>query len=147
MLHIWISKFREKFNIDQGGKIQGTLPARFNAARNYRACIKNPRHDQPGYLPLQRDSTITKLKQYRSTGRINTLFSLFHQEKKDIKAAVQLWVIRNLTDFDRHAQYRLKRLLSPKGAYFWWCSFPPVNPATLQPPGMPTTYHFFSQTQ
>jgi hypothetical protein len=52
--------------------------------------------------------------------RINTLFSLFHQEKKDINDADQLWGIRNLTDFRRHAQY---------------CSFPPVIPAKFQPPG------------
>jgi hypothetical protein len=55
-----------------------------------------------------------------SIGNINTLFSLSHQEKKDINDAVQFWGIRNLTDFRRHAQY---------------CSFPPVNPAKFQPPG------------
>ncbi len=31
-----------------------------------------------------------------STGRINTLFSLFHQEKKEIREAVQSWNTRNL---------------------------------------------------
>ena len=59
-----------------------------------------------------------------SIGRINTLFSLFHQEKKEIHDAVQPWGMRNLTDFRQHAQY---------------CSFPPVRPAKFQPPGMPTT--------
>jgi hypothetical protein len=54
----------------------------------------------------------------KSIGRINTLFSLFHQEKEDIHDAVQPWGIRNLTDFRRHAQN---------------CSFPPVNPAKFQP--------------
>jgi hypothetical protein len=36
---------------------------------------------------------------------------LFQQEKKEIHDAVQPWGIRNLTDFLRHAQNRLKRLL------------------------------------
>jgi len=54
----------------------------------------------------------------RSIGRINTLFSLFHQEKKEIHDAVQPWGIRNLTDFRRHSKY---------------CSFPPVNPSKFQP--------------
>ena len=40
----------------------------------------------------------------RSIGNINTLFSLFHQEKKEIREAVQPWGIRNLTDFRRRAQ-------------------------------------------
>jgi hypothetical protein len=51
-----------------------------------------------------------------SIGNINTLFSLFHQEKKDINDAVQPWGIRNLTDFGRHTQYR---------------SFQGINPATI----------------
>ena len=40
-----------------------------------------------------------------SIGNINTLFSLFHQEKKEIHSAVQPRSIRNLTDFRRHTQY------------------------------------------
>ncbi len=44
-------------------------------------------------------------------GNINTLFSLFHQVKKEIREAVRPWSTRSLTDFRRHAQYRLKRLL------------------------------------
>jgi hypothetical protein len=63
-----------------------------------------------------------------SIGNINTLFSLFHQEKKEIREAVQTWGIHYLTDFRRHAQN---------------CSFPPVNPAKFQPPGMPTICRFF----
>jgi hypothetical protein len=63
------------------------------------------------------------LPESRSIGRINTLFSLFHQEKKDINDAVQLWGIRNLTNSRQHSQY---------------CSFQPVNPARFQLPGMPT---------
>jgi hypothetical protein len=63
-----------------------------------------------------------------SIGRINTLFSLFHQEKKEIHDAVQPWGIRNLTDFRRHAQN---------------CSFPPVNSTKFLPSGMPTTCRFF----
>jgi len=75
------------------------------------------------------------LKRYVNTtsiGRINTLFSLFHQEKKDINDAVQPWGIRNLTDFRRHAQY---------------CSFQPVNPAKFQPSGMPATCRYFCSQQ
>jgi hypothetical protein len=45
-------------------------------------------------------------------GRINTLFSLFHQEKKDINDADQLWGIRNLTDFRRQTQCCLSSHLS-----------------------------------
>jgi hypothetical protein len=60
----------------------------------------------------------------RSIGSFNTLFFLFHQEKKDINDAVQPWNTRNLTDSSRYAQY---------------CSFTPVIPAKFQPPGMPTT--------
>jgi len=64
----------------------------------------------------------------RGIGRINTLFSLFHQEKKGIQDAVQPWSMRNLTDFRRHAQY---------------CSLPPARPAKFQPPGMPISCRFF----
>ena len=39
-------------------------------------------------------------------GRINNLFSLFHQEKKGIHDAVQPWNTRNLTNFRQHSQYR-----------------------------------------
>jgi len=64
-----------------------------------------------------------------SIGNINPLFSLFHQEKKEIHDAAQLWGIRNLTDFRRHAQN---------------CSFLPVSPAKFQPPGMPITSIFWT---
>jgi hypothetical protein len=57
-----------------------------------------------------------------SIENVNTLFSLFHQLKKDINDVVQPWGIRNLTDFRRHAQYR---------------SLTPVKPAKFQLPGMP----------
>ena len=63
-----------------------------------------------------------------SIGNINTLFSLFHQEKKEIREAVQSWNTRNLTDSSRYNQY---------------CSFPPVNSAKFQPPDMPLTCLFF----
>jgi hypothetical protein len=43
---------------------------------------------------------------------MNTLFSLYHKEKKDISDADQLWGIRNLTGFRRPALY---------------CSFPQVD--------------------
>ncbi|MCP3675311.1 MAG: hypothetical protein GY829_12670 [Gammaproteobacteria bacterium] len=39
-----------------------------------------------------------------SIGNINTLFSLFHQEEKEIHDAAQLWGIRNPTDFRRPVQ-------------------------------------------
>jgi hypothetical protein len=39
-------------------------------------------------------------KRYR---RINTLFSLFHQENKEIRKAAQSWSTRNLTDFRQHS--------------------------------------------
>jgi len=68
----------------------------------------------------------------RSIGNINTLFSLFRQEKEDINAAVQLWGIRNLTDFHRYAQY---------------CSFQAIDPAIFQPPGMPATCRYFCSQQ
>jgi hypothetical protein len=51
-----------------------------------------------------------------SVGRINTLFSLFHQEKKGTNDDAQSWNTRNLTDFRRHTQY---------------FSFQPVIPATI----------------
>ncbi|MCP4463693.1 MAG: hypothetical protein GY819_12930 [Planctomycetaceae bacterium] len=51
---------------------------------------------------------------------------------KDINDAVQPWGIRNLTDFRRHAQYG---------------SFQAVDPAKLQPPGMPTTCRYFCSQQ
>jgi hypothetical protein len=38
-------------------------------------------------------------KEKKGIGRINTLFSIFHQVEKDINDAVQPWGIRNLTDF------------------------------------------------
>ena len=67
-----------------------------------------------------------------SIGRINTLFSLFHQDKKEIHDAVQSWGIRNLTDFRQHAQYY---------------AFQPVDPAKFQPPGMPATCRYYGSQQ
>jgi len=75
----------------------------------------------------------------RSIGRINTLFSLFHQEKKEIHDAVQPWGIRNLTDFRRHAQYRLKRLLL--------VLLPAGQSCHNQPPGMPATCCYICSQQ
>ena len=63
---------------------------------------------------------------------INTLFSLFHQGKKDINDAVQPWNIRNLTDSSRHTQYH---------------SFYGINPAKFRPPGMPATCRYFCSQQ
>ena len=56
----------------------------------------------------------------KSIGRINTLSSLFHQEKKDISDADQLWGIRNLTNCRQHSQY---------------CSFQQTIPAKFLPSG------------
>ena len=49
-------------------------------------------------------SAIGTFIQLVSIGIINTLFSLFHQEKKEIREAARYWNTRNLTDFRRHAQ-------------------------------------------
>ena len=51
-----------------------------------------------------------------------------------IRVTIQPWSIGNLTDFRRHAPYRLKRLLLVKtrfrrplkGPYFW-CAFMPLG--------------------
>ena len=61
-------------------------------------------------LRIQNIST-QSMDLFQGIGRINTLFSLFQQVKNDINDAVQPLGIRNLTDFGRYAQYRLKRLL------------------------------------
>jgi len=67
-----------------------------------------------------------------SIGNINTLFSLFHQGKKDINDAVQPWNTRNLSDSSRHTQYH---------------SFQGINPAKFRPPGMPATCRYFCSQQ
>jgi len=63
-----------------------------------------------------------------SIGRINTLFSLFQQVKKEIREAVRLWCIRNLTKFRRHSQN---------------CRSTPVDPVEFQRLGMPITRRYF----
>jgi len=56
-----------------------------------------------------------------------------------IRVAIQPWGIRNLTDFPRYPQYRLKRLLL--------VLIPAGQSCQNQPPGMPTTCHYFCSQQ
>ena len=100
------------------------------------------RHDDHSTQPAQpmTETQAAKLGFLRKSIRIiNTLFSLFHQEKKEIREAVQSWNTRNLTDSSRYAQYRLKRLLLVLISAGQSCR--------NQPPGMPTTCHYFCSQQ
>ena len=89
------------------------------------------------HLPMQELALVNRIwfqkfgldpRHYMSIGNINTLFSLLHQVKKEIRDAVRPWSIRNLTDFRRHAQY---------------CAFQPTNPIKSQQPSMPKISRFF----
>jgi hypothetical protein len=66
----------------------------------------------------------------QSIRRITPYFPYSTKIKKEIRTSSGPDGIRVLTDSHRHAQY---------------CSFPPVNPAKFQLPGMPISYGFTLQ--
>jgi hypothetical protein len=64
--------------------------------------------------------------------KINALFSLFHQEKKDINDVGHPCNTRNLIDSSRHTQYH---------------PFQGINPAKFLLPGMPAACRYFCSQQ
>ena len=78
----------------------------------------------------------TKYKYKKNKHPISTIPSKI---RAGIRVAIQPWGIRNLTDFPRYPQYRLKRLLL--------VLIPAGQSCQNQPPGMPTTCHYFYSQQ
>jgi len=62
-----------------------------------------------------------------SIGRINTLFSLSHKEKKEIHDTVQPRCIRNLTGFRRRAKISPSRRSIPPISSHQACRLPAVT--------------------